>query len=105
MVTQYGRLMFLVTSNTREGFVHLVDMEPIEDDGKICRPAIQARCSCEAFEFCVTRPCRHIAEVCDELAPAIKVLSAWKRTNKKPKQTLQKRQYTLNREKSFPAKK
>lgn len=49
-VSVFGRLLFWVSSNSRKGLRHLVDLEPCED--------YKSFCSCEAHAY-GTRPCRH----------------------------------------------
>lgn len=53
-VTEYGRLFFIVSSNSRKGLIHFVDLEE--------SPDWRARflCTCEAFKY-GERPCRHIS--------------------------------------------
>jgi hypothetical protein len=52
-VFEYGRLFYIVTSNSRKGLIHFVDLEESEE--------WKARflCTCEAFKY-GERPCRHI---------------------------------------------
>lgn len=53
-VIEYGRLFYIVTSNSRKGLIHFVDLEESTE--------WKARflCTCEAFKF-GERPCRHIS--------------------------------------------
>lgn len=62
-VTLYGRLFFTVTSASRKGRIHFVDLEKSEDWKA---PFL---CNCEAFKW-GERPCRHI-KACFE------ALSVW----------------------------
>lgn len=58
IVRQWGRGFFVVTSKSRNGLVHVVDLE----EGPVC--------TCEAFSYDVDRPCRHcIASVESILEP------------------------------------
>ena len=75
-VERYGRLFFLVDSNSRPGLLHLVDLEPSRywvDNRLVSFPYL---CDCESFRIRVDRPCRHVREVADflvfemNLAPA-----------------------------------
>jgi len=52
-VILYGRMFFVVTSNSRKGLIHFVDLEESTE--------WKARflCTCEAFKY-GERPCRHI---------------------------------------------
>lgn len=54
----YGRLFFTVTSASRKGLLHFVDLEQSEDWKAV------TLCTCEAFKYGL-RPCRHI-EACIE---------------------------------------
>jgi hypothetical protein len=55
-VTMYGRLMFLVSSASRSQVIHIVDIEE------------HTVCSCEAFFYNATRPCRHIDACLEAIA-------------------------------------
>ncbi len=52
-VVLYGRMFFVVTSNSRKGLIHFVDLEESPDW------RWKAICTCEAWRY-GERPCRHI---------------------------------------------
>lgn len=58
-VTVYGRLFFTVTSASRKGLIHFVDLEPFEQWASVC--------NCEAWRW-GERPCRHIAACFEALS-------------------------------------
>lgn len=95
-VHEIGRLMFLVDSHSRDGMMHLVDLEPdLLDDGTPDPHGEPWRCSCEAFSLRTMRPCRHGIEVLEYLLPVVEHLKHWqpKKKVEPPKQT--KRNYTI----------
>lgn len=57
-VIEFGRLMYLVSSNSRKHLIHLVDMEPCDD--------YVMKCACEAHKY-GERVCRHISSVVEYL--------------------------------------
>ena len=93
-VIPYGRMCFLVTSETRgDSVVHLVDIEPIDDDGS--RRPMLLRCGCEDHTFRQTR-CKHILCVLSAIASSMQIFGPPKSTRpegQKPK----KRTYILKR--------
>ena len=71
-IERVGRLCYLVRSHSREGLRHYVDLEPeLDDNGKPQRFGEPAKCSCEAFDLLVHRPCRHIREVVEFILDAL----------------------------------
>ena len=71
-IERVGRLCYLVHSNSRAGLRHYVDLEgDLDDTGKLQRFGEPARCSCEAFDLLVHRPCRHIREVVEFILDAL----------------------------------
>ena len=63
-IERVGRLCYWVRSNSRSGLRHYIDLEgDLDDTGKLQRFGEPARCSCEAFDLLVHRPCRHIRKV------------------------------------------
>lgn len=55
VIEPYTRAAYLVPSRTREGIVHLVDLEGYEREKQVC--------TCESFIYGGARPCRHIRDV------------------------------------------
>ncbi len=65
-IRKYGRLLYWVSSETREDLEHFVDLEPdLEVRGSQWQhwPA----CSCEAYHFGM-RPCKHIIAALEHVA-------------------------------------
>lgn len=92
-IKPFGRMCFLVTSESRgKEILHLVDIEPISDDGN--RVPMLLRCGCEDHIF-RGGVCKHIIRVLEAIAGAMEVSGDVKTTI--IKEALKKRQYTLKR--------
>lgn len=75
-VTTFGRWTYLVSSASREGLFHLVDLEPsLLDDGTPDPKGRPFQCSCESDLFAVERPCRHVRAVIRHIRPILEHLS------------------------------
>lgn len=67
-ITQIGHLHFTVTSASRPGVLHLVDLQRQADAGPDSRRAF---CSCEAYNFNPGGYCKHIVAVVQKITPSI----------------------------------
>lgn len=77
-VQEYGRGLYWVTSNSRYGLFHLVDIEPeLNNDGTVDPRGEPYRCSCESWGLRGDRPCRHCVEVLEYLRPVLEHLAHW----------------------------
>lgn len=67
-VSLYGRLFFIVSSNSRAGLVHFVDLERTNyPDSEGRERFFNSICTCEAWKY-GERPCRHIAACFEAIA-------------------------------------
>lgn len=84
IVQPLGRLFFAVKSRSRKRW-HIVDLEPCED--------YSSKCSCEAWDFNVERPCAHIRACISYLRNVLER----ERTKEKPKSFRLKHQHKPSR--------
>lgn len=71
-IITHGRWSYLVSSASREGLYHLVDLEPeLTDAGTVDPNGRPWKCSCEADAFAVERPCRHVRAVIRHIRPVL----------------------------------
>jgi hypothetical protein len=99
----YGRFLFWVSSASRKGMYHLVDLEAERGDDGLPLPGGEPfKCSCEAHTFNVEKPCRHVRAVVEYLRPVLEVLSKIDLAPAKPHepprsfQTIKLRKYQLD---------
>lgn len=72
----HGRWSFLVSSASRKGMFHLVDLEPeLLDSGEVDPKGRPFKCSCEADAYNVERPCRHVRAALRYVRPIIEHLA------------------------------
>lgn len=71
-IEHYGRWLFFVTSASRKGVKHLVDLEPeLTDYGHPDPEGRMFKCDCEADKYAVERPCRHVRAVAQFIKPVL----------------------------------
>jgi hypothetical protein len=99
----YGRWMFYVSSASRPGLRHLVDLEPdLLNDGQPDPQGRLFRCDCEADAFAVERPCRHVRAVIRFLKPVFAYFAALETPKKEGNRIIRTtpgRKYKLNKDK------
>ena len=103
-ISIHGRWCFLVDSETRPGLRHLVDLEPeLDIEGNPEHGGEPWKCSCEAHQFKVTRPCKHVKAILRFLGPIFKYITAFPGAT--PLKVETKRTYQLDASKKYDATK